>query len=329
MKLILLIYLSLLPVHLSYAAENDVVIVHSYGDGGIYKWPLDQGAGFRKALGDGYIYHEYFMKTKKIPESAFDKEAKAALSLIQKTKPKLVYFTDDNALRLVGPKIDKNIFIVFSGINGNLRTDYPWVLKASNIDGVLERPMVKRSIIELMSLFENKLSKVYALFGKSVTGQKLLDQGFGGKVGGQKLSSLTIESYASDKLSDWKEKISSLSKNGFDAVMVVDYYKLKDDQGKLLKTQDVIREIAAISPVPIFTVHANYVGKGMLTGTVTVHGSTEGIAAGEIASKLIKVGKRSGIPQSSKNRPVEISLAQVKKYKLKVKEGIQGVTFLD
>jgi len=318
------IALSLLCARILFAGEKDIVIVHSYGKAAM-DWVLNQGSGFKKVMGDHYIYHEMFLKTKQIPSSEFSGEAERALTAIRHLKPSLVYLTDDNVFRLISGKIPKSTFVVFSGLNGDLRKDYPWFNASSNINGVLERPLVKRSLVQILSSFTQSFKKILLLMGESDTAKAILNNDFGGKKNSLKLGSTEVNMEVSNSFSFWQKSVKGAVRSGYDALVAIGFYKLTDDNKKIIDPEVVASFIASHGGLPSFTIHKAMVGKDKITAALTLDGILEGEAAGRVALNLIKDGKRVQFPEASSTRVFIVSLSELQRFGLTLKESTRPV----
>lgn len=313
---IVLMVIKMLPV--LRADPTDVMIVHSYGMS-VADWVFRQESGFKKILGDGYAYHEYYMRTKQIPESEFHAASGKIKKAYMSLKPALVYMTDDNAFRLLSETFSKSSIVIFSGLNGDVRKDYPWFVKSETINGVLERPLVKRAIGIISEQLTKPFSKVLILIGNSNTAQAIMSQEFAGSKESFKLSGISVTLRQSASFEFWKKEVSAAKSNGFDAIMAVSFYKLLDPQKNIVGLQNTAKWISEHTRIPVFSVHSEITGPDLLTGSYHIDGSIEGKAAGQIALTMLKTKKRSSFPTTSKERMLELSRTQLKKFNLTLK----------
>ncbi len=301
----------------SFAAQNDVAIVHSYSDK--ISWVVNQSNGFRQRLGSDFQYTEYMMDTKEIKESEFDKVAADIIAKINHLKPTMVYVTDDNALKLVGRYVDPSIPVVFSGVNANLREDYPWLLKSNNITGVLERPLIKRNLIETMKAFDLKAKKILILMDDSLTAEYFFKLDLHSK---QKFSvkEAKAEVYRSGNFADWKKKILSSKEAGYDLLLLAGAFALQEENGESISAIDVAKWISEHSPIPPFTSHLQQIGQGMLIGGLQLNGEIMGSDAAVIARSILfdKTKPKEIFPQTQTAGDLKFSKIEIEKQGLKL-----------
>ena len=301
-----------------WCGQKKILTIHSYSSNLL--WTTDQEEGIKKTLGsDSYQYFHFYMDTKEIPRDLFQSKAAEALAFYEKTGPDLVFLTDDNALKFSGPLINKTTPIVFSGINGQVRTDYPWILKQENITGVLERPMIKRTLIVMINALNLNTGKILVLMGESTTGTAFFLDAFEGKkhfdISGEK-----VDVIMTGHFEDWKTIILSAQNNGYDLIMPIANYHLTDSEEKFVPAFEVARWVAANSPIPIITIHKDQIGKDMALGGVVL----SGIYMGEDAASLAKQILESQISPASlgfkthQKEVVIFSRQQLERWKLKL-----------
>ncbi|MDE1462147.1 ABC transporter substrate-binding protein [Spartinivicinus poritis] len=275
------------------AGPKDLLIIHSYSRSGSFTWIDDQTNGIKSMFGQsGYRFHEFELATKMIPESQFEEKANAAYKMVKQVNPGLVFLTDDNALKLMVPKIGKDIPIVFAGVNGNIRVDYPWLLKYANVTGILERPLMKRTIFQMKDALNLSLKKVLIIMGTSATGKAF----FKNDLNGQdtfRLVTIDVDVRRSGKIEEWHKWITESKKEGYNLLLVTNFYALTDSNGNKVDVEKVANWISNNSPLPAFSVHTGVVGKNKLIGGMVINGVHMGEAAGMLALDILK-NKKSG-----------------------------------
>ncbi len=264
----------------SFAGEKDILIIHSYSTD--MEWVVNQTKGIKNILGDQYNFHQFYLDTKKIPEKLFKTRAEKAMEMFQRIKPAIVFTTDDNALRLVGKRIIKRTPLVFSGINGDLRLDYPWVFQSKNVSGVLERQLIKRSILEIKKML-NIQGKVLYLLGDSATAKAYYQNEFLLDAPNHTPEDV----FMSGDFDKWKDVIRSSKSNGYSMMMIAGNQGMKKFGGSYLHPDEMNEWIFKHSPIPAFSNLSPHISKNHLIGGVLNNGVAMGEKAGKIALKML------------------------------------------
>ena len=158
----------------SMAAENKYRILHIMSYHAPWKWTDDQFRAFKFALKDLDVEYRVFqMDTKRIPQSQYQQRADLAYQEYEKINPDLVILGDDNALKYLGPRLAYTKKpVVYLGINidpaeyiGN---------NARNFTGVLERPLLHRSVYTVKQILGDKVNKILVLFDSGTTSKASL-----------------------------------------------------------------------------------------------------------------------------------------------------------
>ena len=137
----LLLLFLLLP--LSVFAQKTVFVVESYHAG--FAWDASYKKALQETLGTRYKLEFFEMDTKRLPKEQHQRMSDLAWKKYLELKPDLVVLGDDAALiTLVKRLAETRTPVVYLGINNNPRDYVP--LTAENFTGVLERPLLKRSI---------------------------------------------------------------------------------------------------------------------------------------------------------------------------------------
>jgi ABC-type uncharacterized transport system substrate-binding protein len=121
---------------------------------------------------------------------------------------------------------------------------------------------------------------------------------------------------------EYQDRIKNYQKRA-DAVALIGVFTFKDDAGKNVPYQTVLRWTAENSRLPDFSFWVDRVHYGTLCA-VTISEREQGLAAGRMARSILAEGKSpSSIPMSptTKGIPV-VSLARAKTLGIKVKSGI-------
>jgi len=309
-KTIILFFYLLLLSHLF--AKEKILIIHSYNPD--ISWVQDQTSGIKSILSNKYEYYEFYMNTKQIPKNKFKEKADEALQYYKRIKPNLVITTDDNALKLVGQQISKNTPLVFGGVNGHIRNDYPWILKNLKVTGVLERPLIKRSIFELKKGFNIK-GKVLILLGVSPTAKAFYDDEM--KENGEFKNMIESDIFISGNFEEWKKVILSSKEKGYSMLMIAGNQAMHDSNKKHINANYISQWISSNSPIPPFTIHSDQIGKNLLIGGTIINGVSMGKDTGRVAKYMLNQKSHTN-NRIQINRQIEFKFSntELEKWKL-------------
>ena len=268
----------------SWSETKKVLLISSYHHD--FPWTLQCEEGVKEVLSTTAEVDTFFMNTKQLSESEFQKSADLAWAKFEASKPDLVMLGDDNALRLMGPKLaEQSVPVVFLGINHNPRVYFSGGILPPNMTGVLERTPIMGSI-RFISRVLPDVKRILVLAGESQTSQAelkntLLDQ--------KKLATTgivadvkTVNSWAA-----WLEILKSAHEQ-YDIVIPLAYFNIKDESGKYLTAYDAISDMSAITQVPIFVNQDYTVGNEGAMGALVIQGKTHGRRAGLIALSVLE-----------------------------------------
>lgn len=265
-----------LPAH-----SLDVFFVHSYHHA--YPWVQEYYHTFKERL-DTESLEEYQMDTKRIPQDKFQARADEVMDLILKKNPRIVVVADDNALRLVGkPALDEGFHVVFLGINGNPRLVIPIT---SKLAGVLERPLLKRSVVELARVIP-RLRKVLVLMDDGPTTDAIIDTSFNAKTT-QYVAGARVDIKRFKHFVDWQKEIIESKKNGYDLILLASYAKLLDENGRAIELDIVSRWSSLNAELPIFACWRYSIGKDMVAGGLVLSGDDQGKNSAEIVNYFLR-----------------------------------------
>lgn len=281
MKLILLMII--LTLYSASALAKRVVFIHSYHLH--YPWVEQYSSGFLSTIDDITLF-EYEMDTKRKHQHDFLNIADNAWLFIQQHQPDLVVLADDNALKMLGPRLlNKNIPIVFLGINANPRN---YLSLRANISGVLERPLMKRSVAMLKQI-DPKYRRVKVLMSNSVSSRVILNTSFSNK-NRQKIMGIDVTSSMLDTFQAWKKEVSISKKEGYQAIILATYGALKDNKQQHVPLNTVSEWTSKHSPIPVFAFWSFSVGKNKAIGGFLISGRQQGIEAAKKVNYFFKTG---------------------------------------
>lgn len=272
-----------LVVYLSfgYAHALDIFFVHSYHHS--YPWVQEYYSAFNTHL-NSFSLEDYQMDTKRIPADQFQQKADQALALIGQKKPKVVVVSDDNALRLVGkPALAAGFNVVFLGINGNPRLILPIT---PQLAGVLERPLLKRSVAELTRIVPN-LQKILVLMDEGPTSFAILNTSFGNKKQ-QRINNVDVNVKLLRHFNNWQQAIKQSKQKSYDLIIIANYAKLLDQNNLAVPLNTTSRWSSQHSPIPIFAFWRYSIGKDKAVGGLVLSGKDQGRSSAEIVNHFLE-----------------------------------------
>lgn len=302
------------------AQKRTFRILHVMSYNSPWRWTDGQLQGFKDAMhGLPVEYNVFQMDTKKNSTSAMkEKKGKEARDLIETWKPDLVYTSDDDAQEYVAKYyVNKTLPFVFSGVNNEPKT-YGFA-GSSNITGVLEEEHFVESV-KLLRAIVPGVKRIAAVFDNASMWDPVkarMKERMQRLPGVEMVAWDTIETFA-----EYKRKIAEYQGKA-DAIALIGVFNFKDEGGKNVPYQDVLKWTAENSKLPDFGFWVDRVYFGTLCA-VTVSEREQGLAAGRIARAILVDGKSpSGFPMKPtvKGAPV-ISLARADKLGIKVKSGL-------
>jgi hypothetical protein len=269
--------------------QNDtILVVESYNLE--YEWDQSYKQGLEEKLGNDYRLEFFQMDTKRIPESEYESRAAQAYGLFEKLQPALVILGDDNALKYLGPKMVKtDVPVVYLGINND---PIAYLGKpAMNITGVLERPLLERSIYSLTKLLGPELKKVLVLFDSETTSKVSLEYVFQGR-NQINLSGIRVDLKLIGDWKNWRETVLTAREAGYDALIVGLYQRIFDDTGKHVDSELVLSWTDKNTPIPHFGFWDFSVGIDKTIGGLVLYGKQQGLAAGDMALRILTFDKK-------------------------------------
>lgn len=268
------------------AAKRKVFILNSYHSS--YPWTSDCLKGLHDNLNPDYEQVHIELDTKRIPKKEFKVRADRAMKLIFEERPDIVVVMDDNALKMLGERIsNEGIPQVFLGINQNPRLYFTKKNIPTNVTGVLERPLLKRSLVML-----NKLSgpgKYLLMMDVGTTSMAIIKTQMDGRKEAE-YGPCSIDVFTSNHFTKWKEEVRNLDVNEYKGIIICNYTAMKDASGKHAPMTTVAKWTSANSKVPIFAFWRYSVGKGKAMGGLIMSGYHQGKTAAEMANKILSGG---------------------------------------
>lgn len=283
-KFIILLFITaciISVVNMVNAEPVKILHISSYNKG--YQWADDIDNGIRQTLNSiKPDYRVFYMDTKRknTPEE-MNLAATNARNLIKSWNPTVIIVSDDNATELVAAKMkDTKYKFVFTGVN-NEPEAYGFPTK--NITGVLERPDAK-SVIDLLKKLKPNAKKIALLSDNSETSAIIAKQ-IKPVICNQAGITL-IDTHLTNSASDFKEHVKQYQTKA-DAIFLINFHTLKDNNNKVLSGFDMIHWITKNSKIPEVGLYTFVPLDGGLAAS-TVNGVLQGNKAGEKTLRIIK-----------------------------------------
>ncbi|MDM8517392.1 ABC transporter substrate binding protein [Desulfobacterales bacterium HSG16] len=315
--LLMAIILLCLPIVIH---AKTILVIESYN--AEYEWDISYKQGLSSVLKNHEILY-FQMNTKNLPPSEHENRANLAWEKYTQIAPDLVILGDDNAVKYLCPKFAAtNTPVVYLGLNSNPR--YYDAYEKQNITGVLERPLLKRSIIFLKDIIKPEPDKILILFDSGTTSHVLLSEAFKGKKSID-IYDTSVHLKLIKKMDTWKETIINSKKQGYDAVIIGLFHTIIDDNGNHIKDSEILKWTSENTPVPPFCFWDFAAGKGKTVGGFVLHGKSQGEAAGKIAAKILAGESPANIhPVTGKKGKFLFSRSQLLKWKLVLPSNIES-----
>ncbi|MEW6677654.1 MAG: ABC transporter substrate binding protein [Pseudomonadota bacterium] len=298
------------------ASKPPFRILHVMSYHSPWRWTDGQFAGFKAGLGDvpaEFKVVQLDTKHRSGEEQKAENGLKAR-ALVDAWKPHLIYTTDDDAQELVTRHyLNTPIKLVFSGVN-----KAPEVYgfdKADNVSGVIEHEHFAESVSLLKRMVPGMERLVVVLddagmWEPVMARMKASPLPAGVRVVGWE----TIKTY-----SEFKKRVAHYPQIA-DAIALIGIFNFKDDHGRNVPYQEVLKWTAENSSLPDLGFWIDRVHFGTLAA-VTVSEREQGLAAGRIARAVLVGGKAPRtLPMrpTSKGLPV-INLARAHKLGIQVR----------
>lgn len=275
------------------AHRQKILLIESYHSA--YLWDASYRRGLDQVLGDKYKILNFEMDTKRLPPSEFETRARKAWETYEHENPALVILGDDNALKYLGPKLAATSTpVVYLGINNNPR-NYGMVGQ-DNITGVLERPLLYRSVIMIREILDIK--KVLVLLDSGTTAKVLHEEIFNGR-DTISLSKVDLHIQMISGCAPWKDAVLTAKEKGYDALIIGLYHTLVDNDGSHVDEEEIITWSSAHTPVPPFGFWDFSVGPDKNIGGYVLVGETQGITAGKMAAEILSGKNPGAIPPAT------------------------------
>lgn len=309
-----------------FCAEKTIYVIQSYH--AEYPWDASYKNGLEEKLGGKYKLVYFEMDTKRLPKDQHQKMADMAWEKYLSEKPVLVIIGDDAGLKMLGPKFgETSTPVVYLGINNNPR-NYFTVLP-TNITGVLERPLLKRSIANIQKILPDT-KRVLVLFDSDITAQITKKEVFEDK-DSLDIKDIKVEIKLIGDLQTWQNTILS-SKGKYDACVIGLYQSVKDADGKPVNAEELISWTSKNTPIPPFAFWDFAISGQKTIGGLVLHGKEMGVLASGLVLKILEEGKtpKELFPITNDQGILLFSKSQLTKWGIKLPENMASTAgFVD
>ncbi|WP_104398999.1 ABC transporter substrate-binding protein [Vibrio penaeicida] len=294
---------------------KELVFIHSYHFE--YPWVGEYREGFHSEIEDMNI-HNFQMDTKRKPVNQFPAIADKAWEFIQQHDPDIVVVSDDNALKYLGPRlIENNIPTFFLGINANPRNYVPIT---PNISGVLERPLMKRSVYMISKVLPD-VANIRVLMDGAATSHAILETSFNNKLS-QVINGIAVHTSLVPNYESWESNILEAKQQGYDAIIIANYAALKDESEKHYSLDEVSSWTSKNSPLPVFAFWSYSVGQGKAIGGLSISALEQGIEVAKLINQFVASGEMPTIMTPKKGAFI-FSKKELKRWQLSVPSDIE------
>lgn len=263
------------------AAQKKVLIIHSYHRD--LPWIEQCNRGISSILTPTFLLEYVYLDTKRIPKSQFQDKAEAAMSVFRRFNPDVVMTGDDNALRLLGPRIAATgTPVVFFGINNNPRSYFSTI--PDNVTGVLERVPLFPWIRHLATILPHA-TKALVLMDNSPTAEAIIEVTFADRKKAF-VDGISVEYAVAANWTEWQRIISEL--NSYDFITMPIFHALKSTSGIHIPVEEAIRWTSQNSPVPVFAYQDYAVNDTGVVGSYVIFGEAHGRLAARIAKDILE-----------------------------------------
>ena len=318
----ILLFVTLFSSISAYAFEHKVVVVNSYNKG--LSWVDTHNGIIERGLEGDADIEFYYLDFKRLDKKESERRALEAKAAIERTHPDVVVLSDDFALKSLGQfLVDRDIPVVFLGINGNARM---YVNNIRKITGVFERPLVKRSVAYLEEIIG--AGKYLVLMDNSFTTGVFIRESLNGKTH-LDVAGAHADITLAKTLDEWKDKVIDSKANGYACIVVGTYHIFKDKQGRHIPSVEILKWTSSHSPVPVFGLWDFSIGEGQAVGGYVLSGVEQGRETLKIVKRILSGEKVESIqPIIGKKGQLLFSGAEMKRWGIEIPLSLRQKGFL-
>ncbi len=281
MRLLKSVLLLIITLTVSPVMAGEVLIIES--NHSTDRWDSGYLKALNKVMGRRHSISYFEINAKRTPEEAHKERAEAAWKKYQELKPDFVVLGDDVAIDYLGQRFAKeSVPVVFLGANKNPRTKFHNRKYPPNITGVLERPLIKKSVSELSRMLP-QAKRMLILFDNSEVSKHAIDQNGKTRL---YISGVSVVIKHIATLEEWKQTIKNTKKAGFDAVIIGHHDAIKAQNGVIIPAEAILTWTSQTIEVPLFAFWDKDVGIGKAAGGLLVDGYEQGRAAARLLMQV-------------------------------------------
>ncbi|MBF0259392.1 MAG: sugar ABC transporter [Desulfamplus sp.] len=303
--------------------RKTILVVESYH--AEYAWDASYKSGLEDMLGKNYKLEYFEMDTKRVPKDQHQQRADMAWEKYQQLNPSLVILGDDAALKFLGPRFAETTTpVVYLGINNNPRNYFKDMEHLpKNITGVLERPLLLRSIANIKEIISG-MKSILVLFDNDTTAEVVKQEVFHNKTSMLNVMGINVELKMIGDYKTWQETVLSL-KGKYDACVVGLYHTLKDSNNKPVNSEEVITWTSQNIGIPNFAFWDFAVGSDKTIGGFIIYGKDMGMQAADLVVQILEIGTpiENLHPKFSDKGQFLFSRSQLKKWNITLPDKIE------
>lgn len=303
-------FLLLAGLGAAWAGPRDILVVESYHRE--YAWDHAYRQALSGQLGQQYALEFFEMDTKRLPVERHADMARKALMRVRALHPALVILGDDAAVKYLGPLLEPlGMPGVYLGMNANPRS-----YKLKNMTGVLERPLIKRSIVFIREVVP-AAKKMLLLFDDGLTARITLEEFFGSQPS-LDVDGIQVDLQMCSTVEAWKKAVRQAASNGYQVTIAGLYQTLRRPGGAVADAEEVIAWTSANTPVPLFALWDFAVGPDKAVGGLVLSAAEQGKTAATLALQILegKADPSTMLPVTARQGDFIFSKSQLARFRL-------------
>ena len=265
----------------AFASQKNVLVIHSYHPS--LAWVRQYTLGITEVFADTAALAHVYLDSQRASGPEMANHVEKAMAIFRDLKPDVVMTCDDDALRLLGPRIlDTSTPLVFLGVNNNPRSYFNTI--PGGMSGVLERVLLFPWIRHLRKIIPNATTAL-VLMDDSKTAESILAVTFADRKQVM-VDGIRVEYRQAGDWDQWQRFVLESKSHDFIAMPV--YHSLKDKAGRHVPVEKLIRWTSANSPIPMFAYQDYAVGDDGVVGAYVIQGEMHGRRAALLAKDILE-----------------------------------------
>ncbi|MGB1237864.1 MAG: ABC transporter substrate-binding protein [Pseudomonadales bacterium] len=261
-------------------AQRTMLVIQSFEPS--FRWDIDYREGLAQEVEADYRFEYFSLLPSSHTRAERSDRAALAWERYLALAPDVVVLGDDDALsQLASRFVRVPTPVVYLGINNNPR--HYGAVGRDNITGILERPLLKRSIVELSKLV--KMQRVLLLFDDSLSSRAVQQEVFYGR-SSLRVLGIELELVLSSELDEWRAAVQGAAAQHYDALFLGFHQDIFDRQGRHIEGEALLAWVSEHASVPPFTFYDYAVGEQGTIGGFVISGKDQGIAAAKVINQI-------------------------------------------